>query len=33
LIAVRDTKNRTGPVLQISPAAWNQFAGQVKAGA
>jgi Domain of unknown function (DUF397) len=32
-IAVRDTQNRTGPVLRFSPDAWRMFADQVKAGA
>jgi hypothetical protein len=30
VIAVRDTTDRTGPVLQFSTAAWRQFADQVK---
>jgi hypothetical protein len=29
-IAVRDTKDRTGPVLRFAPAVWRRFAGQVK---
>ncbi len=29
-VLVRDTKNRTGPVLEITPGAWHRFAGQVK---
>jgi len=29
-VLVRDTKDRTGPVLRFSPAAWRRFAGQVK---
>ncbi len=33
VILVRDTKDRSGPVLRFSPAAWCRFAGQVKAGA
>jgi Domain of unknown function (DUF397) len=32
LIAVRDTKHRTGPALRVSPAAWRRFTGRVKAG-
>jgi uncharacterized protein DUF397 len=32
-IAVRDTQDRTGPVLRFSPGAWRRFADQVKAGA
>jgi len=31
-VVVRDTKDRTGPVLCFTPAAWRDFAGQVKAG-
>ncbi len=30
-VLVRDTKDRTGPVLRFSPAAWRRFAEQVKA--
>jgi hypothetical protein len=30
-VVVRDTKDRTGPVLRFSPAAWREFADQVKA--
>ncbi len=30
-VLVRDTKDRGGPVLRFSPAAWRRFAGQVKA--
>ena len=29
-ILVRDTQDRTGPVLAFSAAAWERFAGQVK---
>jgi Domain of unknown function (DUF397) len=29
-VLVRDTKDRTGPALQFSPAAWRRFAVQVK---
>ncbi len=29
-VLVRDTQDRTGPVLRFSPAAWLRFAGQVK---
>jgi hypothetical protein len=32
MIMVRDTKDRSGPVLRFSLAAWRRFAGQVKAG-
>jgi Domain of unknown function (DUF397) len=29
-VLVRDTTDRTGPVLTISPSAWRRFAAQVK---
>jgi uncharacterized protein DUF397 len=29
-VVVRDTIDRTGPVLWFTPAAWRRFAGQVK---
>ncbi len=29
-VLVRDTKDRTGPVLRFSPVAWRRFADQVK---
>ena len=29
-VLVRDTKNRTGPLLEITPGAWRKFADQVK---
>ena len=29
-VLVRDTKDRTGPALAFSPAAWRRFARQVK---
>ena len=29
-VLVRDTKDRTGPVLRFAPAAWRRFADQVK---
>jgi hypothetical protein len=29
-VVVRDTKNRTGPVLEVTPGAWRRFADQVK---
>ena len=31
-VLVRDTKDRSGPVLRFSPAAWRRFADQVKTG-
>ena len=32
-VIVRDTQDRTGPVLRFSPNAWRRFAGQGKTGA
>lgn len=29
-VLIRDTKDRSGPVLNISADAWNRFGGQVK---
>ena len=29
-VLVRDTKDRSGPVLRVSAAAWRRFADQVK---
>ncbi len=29
-VLVRDTQDRTGPMLNISPAAWRRFTGQVR---
>jgi hypothetical protein len=29
-VLVRDTQDRTGPVLRFSPAAWQRFTDQVK---
>jgi hypothetical protein len=29
-VLVRDTQDRTGPVLRFRPAAWRQFTRQVK---
>ena len=29
-VLVRDTKNKSGAVLRFTPAAWRQFAAQVK---
>lgn len=29
-VLVRDSKDRTGPVLRFSPAAWRRFADQMK---
>jgi hypothetical protein len=32
-VLVRDTTDRSGPVLRFSPAEWRRFAAQVKTGA
>ena len=32
-VLVRDTTDRSGPVLRFSPAGWRRFADQVKTGA
>jgi hypothetical protein len=32
-VIVRDTKDRTGPILRFTPDAWVRFAKQVKADA
>ncbi len=32
-VLVRDTQDRTGPVLTLTPAAWRTFAAQVKSAA
>ena len=32
VVAVRDTKDRGGPVLKFSPAEWLAFIASVKAG-
>ena len=32
LIAVRDTKDRPGPVLAVTTAAWRHFATTIKTG-
>ena len=29
-VLVRDTQDRTGPVLRLTPAAWRKFTDQVK---
>lgn len=29
-VLVRDTQDRTGPVLRFGPGAWRRFADQVK---
>jgi hypothetical protein len=30
LVLIRDTKDRTGPVLKLSPAAWRELVIRVK---
>ena len=30
LIAIRDTKDRTGPMLRFTPQTWRRFAQQVR---
>jgi Domain of unknown function (DUF397) len=32
IVAVRDSKDRTGPVLTFSPAQWDAFTGGVRSG-
>ena len=32
-VLVRDTKDRSGPVLRFSPTAWRRFADQVETDA
>ena len=32
-VLVRDTKDRSGPVLRFSPAVWRRFAEQMRPGA
>ena len=32
-VLVRDTQDRSGPVLRFSLAAWRRFADQVRTGA
>jgi Domain of unknown function (DUF397) len=31
-VLVRDTKDRHGAVLRLTPEVWRRFTGQVKAG-
>lgn len=31
-VAVRDTKDRGGPVITFSPSVWKAFVGAVKSG-
>jgi hypothetical protein len=30
-VLVRDTQDRSGPVLRFGPGAWHRFTGQLKA--
>jgi Domain of unknown function (DUF397) len=32
VVAVRDSKDRTGPVLTFSPAGWAAFTARLKSG-
>ena len=32
IVAVRDSKNRSGPVLPFSSSAWDEFLADVKSG-
>ena len=32
-VLVRDTKDRNGPMLRFTPAAWQRFANGVRSGA
>jgi Domain of unknown function (DUF397) len=32
VVAVRDSKDRTGPVLTFSPAGWDTFTAGLKSG-
>ena len=32
IVAVRDSKDRTGPVLTFSPADWGAFINRIRAG-
>ncbi|MEU9837554.1 DUF397 domain-containing protein [Streptosporangium sp. NPDC048047] len=31
-VAIRDSKNPSGPALLFAPAAWRSFVGEVKSG-
>lgn len=33
LVAVRDSKDQSGPVLAFTPAQWRSFVGRVRTGA
>jgi Domain of unknown function (DUF397) len=33
VVAVRDSKDRTGPVLTFTPAQWQAFTAEVRSGA
>jgi len=32
IVAVRDSKDRSGPALALTPSAWQEFIGGVKSG-
>ncbi|MFD0783630.1 DUF397 domain-containing protein [Micromonospora azadirachtae] len=32
VVAVRDSKDRTGPTLAVSPPGWAAFVGAIRAG-
>ena len=32
IVAVRDSKNRGGPALTLTPSAWDEFIAGVKSG-
>jgi Domain of unknown function (DUF397) len=32
IVAVRDSKNRTGPVLVLTSAQWREFTAGIRAG-
>ncbi|MGC5308611.1 DUF397 domain-containing protein [Micromonospora zamorensis] len=32
LVAVRDSKDQTGPTLAVSPPGWTAFIGAIRAG-
>ncbi|SIQ21622.1 DUF397 domain-containing protein [Micromonospora avicenniae] len=32
VVAVRDSKDRTGPALAVSPPGWAAFVGAIRAG-
>jgi Domain of unknown function (DUF397) len=32
IVAVRDSKNRNGPILVLTPAGWREFTAGIRAG-